>query len=116
MTTAAIVFGVVTAAFAVYLGLLPVLMARQAEKRREQQQNFTELRARYQLLLESIHDLDFDFDMGKISDAVYAEQRKMLLGRSVSALMQLDQQESQLHAVDDEIEAAIAARRSKVAL
>lgn len=111
MTTSAILFGIVTAAFALYLGILPILMSRQTERRREQTQDVSELRARFQLLLESIRDLDFDYDMGKIADTVYAEQRKMLIGRSVSLLMQLDQAEAHLHAIDDEMEAAIAATR-----
>lgn len=115
MTTSVILFGAITLAFAAYLGVLPILMARQAEKRRPQDHDATELRARYQLLLDSIHDLDFDYDMGKVSDDVYAEQRKMLIGRSVSALMQLDQAEAHLHEMDDEIENAIAARRERPA-
>lgn len=115
MTTSAILFGVITLAFGAYLGVLPILMARQAEKRRNQDYDAIELRARYQLLLESIHDLDFDYDMGKVSDDVYAEQRKMLIGRSVSTLMQLDQAEAHLHEMDDEIENAIAARRERPA-
>jgi hypothetical protein len=70
-----------------------------------------DLELKIQLLLDSIRDLDFDYDMGKISTEVYVEQRKMLIGRGISRLMQLDNARQELDVLDREIEEAVATRR-----
>jgi hypothetical protein len=70
------------------------------------------LEERLEMLVDSIRDLDIDYDMGKITANVYAEQRKMLLGRAVGVLHRLDQVTG--HEIDDrqlEVEAAILALR-----
>ena len=97
------------------------------------QSNIQDLNNRLDRLIESIHDLDFDYDTGKLTDEIYIHQRKMLVGRGVSVLMRLDQNEAppdidylieeqiaQRRAVlngdismDDMIEAQISARREK---
>lgn len=104
-----------------YAALLPVLIARQKAKNTRQAAENSDkaytaqdLRARFQLLLSSIHDLDFDYDMGKISAQVYAEQRKMLIGRSVGTLMQLDKAEAHLLELDNKIEVALEKRRDQL--
>lgn len=117
MTVSLILLSGALVTFVAYLAILPVLMDRQSVKTtrdtRKQEDSVQDLRARYQLLLASIHDLDLDYDMGKVSYVVYAEQRKMLIGRSVSALIQLDKAEADLLAADDKIEAAIEALFNK---
>lgn len=116
MSTTVILLGGIGVALAFYLALLPILTARQAAQQQAAEKlTVRELYNRYHLLLNSIRDLDFDYDTGKISYDVYAEQRKMLLGRSVSVLMQLDRTEADLAHIDDQIEAEIAAYRDKVA-
>ncbi len=118
MSSTAILLGGISLALAFYLAMLPILTNRQAAEAAQQQvatEKLTvqQLRNRYWRLLNSIRDLDFDYDTGKVSDDVYIEQRKMLLGRSVSVLMQLDQAEATLARIDDEIEAEIAAFRNR---
>ncbi|PJF44070.1 MAG: hypothetical protein CUN55_05855 [Phototrophicales bacterium] len=127
-----------------YAALLPLLLERQQalidKQRFSYQHDIHNLQAQYELLLESILDLDLDYDMGKIPDDIYAEQRKMLLGRSVYVLKKLDalsqslptqddldakieelitayrNQQSSVDDIDAKIEAEIAAKRSKMAI
>ncbi len=114
MTTGAFLFGGIIVGVLIYLAILPIMSARSSTKEKELNKlNVQELRTRYLLLLTSVRDLDFDYDMNKISYEVYAEQRKMLIGRSVSLLMQLDRAEAQLATVDGEIEQAIEAARQQ---
>lgn len=67
------------------------------------------------MLIDSIRDLDIDYDMSKITPEIYAEQRKMLLGRAVGVLHRLDQ--AKTHALDSktlELEAAVLALRHEI--
>lgn len=118
MSTLGIFAGVLLAVIMAYIMFAGFLTPERSKRRElvgdesEKLQTADELRRRLDLILESIHDLDFDFDMGKISDEVYAEQRKMLIGRGVSLLIRLDQVAPQLDQVDQEIEAAVFARRA----
>lgn len=67
-------------------------------------------------LVTSVRDLDFDFDTGKIGEADYIEQRKLLIGRGVSVLKRLDEALFVQKELDDEIEDMIAAYRQKKAI
>lgn len=70
---------------------------------------------RLNMLLDSIRDLDIDFDMNKITPEVYAEQRKMLLGRAVGVLHRLEQLTRTADSDKNlEVEAAILAFRSQL--
>lgn len=118
MTLTMVVIGVLVAAGIVYLGLLPILserqQSRQVQQRYDTQYTLQDIQARYELLLNSILDLDTDYDMGKINQTVYQEQRKMLIGRSVYVRKQLDALEAEALMIDDaELEALIAARRQQ---
>ncbi|NDJ87112.1 MAG: hypothetical protein GYB66_14635 [Chloroflexi bacterium] len=112
MSEVAILIGVFAAAIIGYAAMLPILAERQIagieRKRYNRQHDLDELQARFHRLIESVLDLDFDYDMGKVTPEVYVEQRKMLIGRSVSALIQLDKAEAQWNRVDQEIEQVIA--------
>lgn len=117
MTTSALVFAFVVLVMVSYLGLVPLLTSPQATARKKnsnaQDVDVEELETQYRRLLASIHDLDFDYDTGKVTDDVYAEQRKFLLGRSVSALRQLDSARSEITDIENDIEATIAAKRTR---
>lgn len=63
------------------------------------------------LLVNGVRDLDFDFDTGKVSEADYLTQRKLLIGRGVSTLIRLDETRQHEDALDDEIEKLVAAYR-----
>ena len=114
MSTEAIFIGVVLAGAVLLYSLLPILqdrVRRTTQEKREVRIEVHDQRNRLYRIIDSIRDLDFDFDTNKINYEVYAEQRKLLIGRGVSALIQLDKAETHLAILDDEIEAQIAARR-----
>lgn len=62
-------------------------------------------------LLRAIRDLDFDYDMGKLTDSIYTEQRVYLIGQAAAILQRIDALEAEIQAQQDRIEAALAAYR-----
>lgn len=145
MTAFMLIMGITMGLIVLYAGLMPIMLERQQartdQKRFAHEHDTHSLQSQYDVLLGSILDLDMDYDMGKVADDVYAEQRKMLLGRSVYVLKKLDtllaeyaqdDLDAQIEAmvaaqrgqkapagatdVDAQIEAEIAAKRAKVAL
>ncbi len=118
MTAGAIVFGVFALGLIAFLVLRPIVLAEKVTKREataselSAEESAIQLRTRLEGLVISIHDLDFDYDTGKVSNLVYAEQRKLLIGRAISTLIQLDQAEAHLIEVDDEIEKAVSRYRT----
>lgn len=116
MTVTMIALGVIVMGAVTCLAALPILterqLARQAKQHYAEQYILQDVRSRYELLLHSVLDLDNDYDMGKISSDVYAEQRKMLIGRSVYLRKQLEQlEETSLLENEDALEAMIDMRR-----
>lgn len=65
-------------------------------------------------ILDALQELDFDYTLGKIPEEDYPLQRKSLLVAGSEILRQLDEEttEEQSQAVEDRLEAAIAARRA----
>lgn len=124
MTAFMLIMGITIGLIVIYAAVMPILLEQQQAKadahRFAYQRDEHDFQFQYELLLQSIVDLDFDYDMGKLSDAVYAEQRKMLLGRSVYILKKLDtiHEEAEHHVddVDAQIEAMIAAQREQNAV
>lgn len=114
MSIAAVVLGAIFLAGALFISLAPLFQEDEsaAAPQRDLALQVHNLRTRLNRLLESIHDLDFDYDTGKITPEVYAQQRKLLIGRGVSLLIQLDKAETELQALDEAIEAAVAQRRT----
>ena len=118
MTLTMVLIGALIMGGVIYLAALPILterqLARQAQRRYDAQYAVQDVRARYELLLNSILDLDSDYDMGKVNETVYAEQRKMLIGRSVYMRKQLDELEAANFDTDNDVlEALIDARRQE---
>lgn len=68
-----------------------------------QQNDYSRLQEDVLRFAGAVRDLDMDFDMGKLSEADYATQRKLLIGRGVSATLQLQaltqQRQQQLEAL-----------------
>lgn len=60
-------------------------------------------------IVGAVRDLDFDFDTGKITEKDYVEQRKLMIGRGVSLILQL--RTLQYSTEDDEVEKLIASYR-----
>ena len=117
MTLSLFILAFVALTIVGYLGLIPVLTRSESPDRKKKSKlksgDLEKIETQYQQLLNSIQDVDFDYDTGKVPDEVYAEQRKFLIGRSVSILRQLDDARSEVSDIDDDIEAAVAALRSK---
>lgn len=64
-------------------------------------------------LLRAIRDLDFDYDMGKLTDSIYTEQRVSLIERALAVLHRINGLESEIRAQQDRITAALQAYRAK---
>jgi len=62
-------------------------------------------------LLRAIRDLDFDYDLGKLADDAYAEQRVLLVRQSVAVMAKIEELENEIAAQQERIEAALAAFR-----
>jgi len=73
------------------------------------------LLAEKERILEALEELDFDYELGKIPEPEYPEQRGEMLKRGAEILRQLDNLQVQSSAGHNEasIEATIAARRTK---
>ena len=117
MTFGAVIFALVLLVIIAFLVLRPIFAKDAAEGELlffelNAGETVAHLRTRLEGFVISIHDLDFDYDTGKISGEVYAEQRKLLIGRAVSTLIHLDQAEAELDDIDDDIEAAVARYRA----
>ena len=63
-------------------------------------------------VLRAIRDLDFDYDLGKLTDDAYATQRVYLLRLGVAIMQRLDELEAVIAEQNDQIEAAVAAYRN----
>ncbi len=135
MTIEMILLGLLILIGLLTYSFMPLMVPSKNEDERKlnREHHVQDLANQLERLIESVQDLDFDYDTGKVTDEVYDHQRKMLVGRGVSVLMRLDQFEAppdidylleeqiaQRRAilrgdvsVDDVIEAQIAARREK---
>ena len=65
----------------------------------------TQLQTEREAILNSVRDIDFDYQTGKLSEEDYLTQRENLMARGVEILKQIDAEQS------DAIEAAVQARR-----
>ncbi len=124
MDLAAILF-LIALLLAVSLYLVTPLMNNRTVRRREDSQEVSSLLAERERLLNALQELDFDFQLGKIPEEDYPEQRADLLRRGAEVLKKLDslgasrpllvpQKASAAPGAelsDDQIESMLAARR-----
>ncbi len=124
MDLAAILF-LIALLLAVSLYLVTPLMNNRTVRRREDSQEVSSLLAERERLLNALQELDFDFQLGKIPEEDYPEQRADLLRRGAEVLKKLDSlgasrpqlvPEKVVFAPgtglsDDQIESMLAARR-----
>ncbi len=124
MDLAAILF-LVALLLAVSLYLVTPLMNNRAVRRREETQEVSSLLAERERLLNALQELDFDFQLGKIPEEDYPEQRNDLLQRGAEVLKRLDALSASRPQLvpqkagavtgealsDDQIESMLAARR-----
>lgn len=66
-----------------------------------------------QRLLRAIRDMDFDYDMNKMTDAIYAEQRVHLIRQTIAVMRRIDALEAEITAQQDRVAAALAAFRGE---
>lgn len=62
-------------------------------------------------LLRAIRDLDFDYDMGKLTDAIYTEQRVTLVAQAIALLQRIDALEAEIRTQHERVGTALAAYR-----
>ena len=124
MDLAAILF-LIALLLAVSLYLVTPLMNNRAARRTQETQEVSSLLAERERLLNALQELDFDFQLGKIPEEDYPEQRADLLRRGAEVLKKLDAvaasrpqfvpQKASAEAgdalSDDQIESMLAARR-----
>ncbi len=65
-----------------------------------------------QRALREIRDLDFDYDMGKLGERVYQEQRVYLMRLAVAITQRIDALENEIAEQEARVEAAVAALRN----
>jgi len=64
-------------------------------------------------LLRAIRDLDFDYDVGKLTDDIYTEQRVQLIRQALAVLRRIVGLEAEIEAQQQRIADALAAYRTK---
>ncbi len=76
-----------------------------------QRQEIEQLNLQKEGLYTAIHDLDFDYQTGKVDQQDYAELRSQLEGEAIETLRELDQIDP-LAALDETLERRIASLRA----
>jgi hypothetical protein len=122
MDLAAVLF-LIALLLAVSLYLVTPLISDRPRGRVEETQEVSSLLAERERLLNALQELDFDFQLGKIPEEDYPEQRQDLVRRGVDVLKKLDAlaasrpkrapsaAPAEALLSDDEIESMLAARR-----
>ena len=101
-TLLALIAALAALAFAV----LPLI--RHSRKRSNGEAEVSELLTQRDLALDDIRELDFDRDLGNLSQDDHQELREQSKRRAVAILKELQAEEGR---IDDEIEQAVAALR-----
>lgn len=94
-------------------------MERRARRITEEEHELSALMAERDRVINSLHELDFDFKLGKIPEGEYPAQRANLLQKGADILRQIDSIAPQLASSQDadaRIEKASAARRADAAV
>jgi len=90
-------------------------MERRAGRVTEEEHELSALLAERDRVINSLQELDFDFNLGKIPEEDYPLQRAALLQKGADVLRQIDSiapQPASVQDADERIEKAIAARRA----
>ena len=86
-------------------------MARRGSAR--QKQALETLWAEKLRVLRAIRDLDFDYDLDKLTDAAYTTQRVYLIGLAAAITRRADELEAEIARQQERVETAVAALRHK---
>lgn len=118
MSTISLIITILLVGFAGAIVVLPLLEREPDTPRRGrprgtawQEQALETLYTEKARVLRSVRDLDFDYDLGKLPDAPYADQRIYLLRRAAAITQRIDDLESEIHAQEARLEEAITAYR-----
>lgn len=125
MDLAAVLF-LIALLLAVSLYLVAPVMNNRPRRRTEETQEVSALLAERERLLNALQELDFDFQLGKIPEEDYPDQRTDLLKRGAEVLKKLDAlaasrpqlvtqragDSAEAGLSDDDIESLLAARRT----
>jgi hypothetical protein len=120
MDLGSIFLGLALLAIVAFVVARPMLLGGPDRERAERGGQADQLLFERERLLAQLRDLDFDQATGKLAADDYAAQRAGLVAQGVAVLKQLDAlgvstapANGAAHAVEDDIEAAIAAARSR---
>lgn len=117
MSTVTLLIAVFLAGAGGMVVLLPLLQGEPEAPREgprgtaRQNQALETLWAEKLRVLRSIRDLDFDYDMGKLTDDVYTAQRINLITLGIAIMRRMDELEAEVAAQQARIEEAVAALR-----
>ncbi len=119
MSLEATIFGVVLVGVMLVFAVLPLLGGDSEPPSRftargispRQRQALETLWAEKQRVLRSIRDLDFDYDMDKLTDDTYVTQRVGQIHLVIAIIKRMDEIEGEVAAQQNRIEAAVAALR-----
>lgn len=106
-----------TLAVLIFVGiyLYAPFMERRARRVTEEEHELSALMAERDRVINSLQELDFDYNLNKIPEEDYPTQRAALLQKGADVLRQIDAiapQPASAQAADARIEKAIAARRA----
>jgi len=92
-------------------------LSRRAIATNQAEHDLSTLLAERDRIVRLLHELDFDFSLGKIPEQDYPNQRNLLLQRGADVLSQLDalQPSAKTELAADRLEKAIADRRAQQA-
>jgi hypothetical protein len=97
------------------LYLYAPFLERQARRVTQEEQELSTLMAERDRVVNSLQELDFDFNLGKIPEGEYPAQRASLLQKGADILRSIDSYAPQVVSAQDtesRLEKAIAARRA----
>lgn len=81
------------------------------EPQSRDEEQYASLLTERERAIQALHELEFDYELGKIPPEDYPALQKKLLARGAEVLRKLDAHEDKPSAPGDDLEAMIAARR-----
>ncbi len=120
MSLEATVLAIVLTALVGWFTILPLLGGEETPPARQVMRGATPrqrhalevLEAEKNRILRAIRDLDFDYDMDKLTDDAYAAQRIYLIRLALAIFARIDALEAEIAAQQARVEEAIAALRA----
>jgi NADH pyrophosphatase NudC (nudix superfamily) len=109
MTIGSVLLGLALLVLVAMYVARPLLVGRglRRPRNRSRANDRQSLLAQKEALLAQIHELDFDFETGKVPEADYRQEREALMSQATAVLKEIDR-------LDGEIEASVTAGREEV--